>query len=141
MKKLLAASLLLSAFNANAVCPQSLSGKYVGNGEYTEQSFINKVSVITYVEYHLVSITITGTNMIVEKEWYAGTGTAGPANSETPGITPFNFDKTTCTGLLGNLSDPIYFVVGNSGSDIRFIHGKNPRDNHLSAETWHLIKQ
>jgi hypothetical protein len=142
MKRLLlAATLGLTTLTANAVCPASLSGKYAGSGEYTEQLFINGVSVLGYMEYHLVSVTITGSSMIVEKEWFAGTGTNGPATAETPGVTPFTFDKNTCTGMLGNLGDPLFFVVTNSGLNIRFIHGKNPRDKHLSAETWELNKQ
>ena len=138
---LLATTLSLASLTANATCPSSLSGKYSGAGEYSEQLFINGVSVIGYVEYHIVSITINGSYMSVDKEWYAGTGTNGPANAETPGITPFTFDKTTCTGMLGNLTDPLYFTVSDSGTKIRFIHGKNPKDKHLSAETWELNKQ
>jgi hypothetical protein len=142
MKRLLLATAIsLASLTANAVCPTTLSGRYSGSGEYTEQSFLHGVSIITYVEYHVVSVSIANGYVTVLKEYYAGTGTNGPANMESNGVIPFIFDKSTCTGQLGNNKDPLFFVVSDSGNKLNFIHGKNPLDNHLSAETWELTKQ
>lgn len=138
---LLAATLGLTTLTANAVCPSSISGKYSGTGQYTEQQFINGVSVISYIEYHVVSVSISNGYMTVLTEYYAATGANGPAAADAVGATPFNFDKATCTGLLGNTKNPLFFVVSNSGDRIQFIHGKTPNSKHLSAELWELTKQ
>lgn len=142
MKRLLlAATLGLTALTANAVCPSTLTGKFSGSGQYTEQQFINGVSVISYIEYHVVSVSISNGYITVLTEYYAATGSNGPAAADAVGSTPFSFDKTTCTGMMGNTKNPLFFVVSKSGDHIQFIHGKNPTDKHLSAELWELNKQ
>jgi hypothetical protein len=138
---LLAATLGLTTLTANAVCPTALTGKYSGSGQYTEQAIINNIPVISYIEYHIVSVSITGFNMTVLKEYYAATGANGPAGVDATGVVPFTFDKTTCTGQLGSNADPLFFVVSDSGNTIKFIHGKNPKTQYLSAELWELNKQ
>ena len=142
MKRLLlAATLGLTTLTANAVCPTTISGKYSGSGQYTEQNFINNVSVISYIEYHVVSVSVSGSYMNVLKEYYAATGAGGPAAADATGNVIFTFDKNTCTGQLGNNSDPLFFVVSDSGNTIKFIHGKNPKLPYLTAEIWELNKQ
>lgn len=142
MKRLLlAATLGLTTLTANAVCPATLTGKFSGAGQYTEQSVINNISVISYIEYHVVSVSITGFNMTTLKEYYAATGANGPADVVSTGVVPFTFDKNTCTGQLGSNIDPLFFVVSNSGNTIKFIHGKAPSSQYSSAEMWELTKQ
>jgi hypothetical protein len=142
MKRLLlAATLGLTTLSANAVCPATLTGKFSGSGQYTEQSFINNVSVISYIEYHVVSVIFSGNNLTVVKEFYAATGSGAPAVQEAVGVSPFTFDKNTCTGQIGGNSDPMYFVVSDSGNIIKSIHGKAPKSQYLYAEAWELNKQ
>jgi hypothetical protein len=142
MKRLLlAATLGLTTLTANAVCPTVISGKYSGTGQYTEQSFINNVSVISYIEYHAVSVIFSGNSLTVVKEFYAATGSGAPAVQESVGVSPFTFDKTTCTGQIGGNSDPMYFVVSDSGNTIKTIHGKAPKSKYLYAEIWEINKQ
>jgi len=142
MKRLLLATALgLTTLTANAVCPSSISGKYSGSGQYTEQSFINNVAVISYIEYHIVSIVFSGNTMTVVKEYYAATGTGTPAVQETVGVVPFTFDKTTCMGQLGSNTDPMYFTVSDNGNTLKSIHGKAPKSKYLYAELWELNKQ
>lgn len=142
MKRLLLASALgLTTLSAHAVCPTSLSGKYSGSGQYTEQAVINNIPVISYIEYHVVSVIIFGTNMTVVKEYYAATGSNTPAAQEAVGVVPFTFDKTTCTGQFGSNNDPMYFVVSDSGNTIKVVHGKAPNSKYLYAEQWELNKQ
>ena len=92
---LLATTLSLASLTANAVCPTTLSGKYSGSGQYTEQSFINNVSVISFIEYHVISVSFSGNSLTVVKEYYAATGTGSPAVEESVGVSPFIFDKNT----------------------------------------------
>lgn len=142
MKRLLlAATLGLTTLTAHAVCPSTLSGKFAGSGQYTEQSFINNIPVISYIEYHAISVTFSGNSLTVVKEFYAATGSGQPAVQESVGVSPFTFDKTTCTGQIGGNSDPLYFVVGDSGNVIKAVHGKAPSSKYLYAEQWELIKQ
>ena len=138
---LLATTLSLASLTANAVCPTTLSGKYSGSGQYTEQSFINNVSVISFIEYHVISVSFSGNSLTVVKEYYAATGTGSPAVEESVGVSPFIFDKNTCTGQIGGLNDPLYFVVSDSGNKIRAVHGKAPKSPYLYAEQWELSKQ
>lgn len=142
MKKvLLAAALGLTSLSAYATCPATISGKYSGSGQYTEQSFINNVSVISYIEYHVVSAVVSGSTFTVVKEMYAATGSGLPAANDATGASPFTFDKTTCTGQIGGNNDPLMFVVSDSGNTIKVIHGKAPKSQYLYAETWELTKQ
>lgn len=138
---LLAATLGLTTLTANATCPVSIAGNYSGSGEYTEQAVINTKAVISYVEYHIVSVNFTTSMMNVTKEFYAATGSGGPAVSEITGSVPYTFDRTTCTGQIGSSADPMYFTVGNSGSNVRIVHGKAPKSVYFYAEQWDLIKQ
>lgn len=142
MKRLFLASLLAAvSFNTFAVCPPTLSGKYSGTGTYTEQSVINNYPVLGYQEYHVVSLSISGGYMTVNKEYYAGTGTGQPAGEQSTGTAPITFDKSTCTGRIGLGNDPMYFTVADSGNKIYVIHGKAPKDQFLAAEKWELVKQ
>lgn len=142
MKKMLvAAALGLTSLTANAVCPTTLSGKFSGSGQYTEEQFINSVSVISYIEYHIISVSISNGYMTVLKEYYAATGANKIAAEESTGTTPFTFDKVTCTGQLGSNTDPLFFTVSDSGNRIQFIRGKIPKSTRLTAEMWELTKQ
>jgi hypothetical protein len=142
MKRLLlAATLGLTSVSANAVCPSSIVGKYVGHGQYTEQQFINKVPIISYIESHIMSISITATHIVAVKTFYAATGNGRIALPDVTGATLYIFDKTTCMGQMGGNADPLYFVVSDSGNTINFIHGKPPVSTDLSMETWELNKQ
>jgi len=142
MKRLLlAATLGLTTLSANATCPVALSGKYSGSGQYTEQAFINNVSVISYIEYHIISVIFSGNTMTVVKEYYAATGTGTPAVQEAVGVSPFTFDKNTCMGQMGSNTDPMYYTVSDSGNTIKVIHGKAPKSQYLYAEAWELNKQ
>ena len=142
MKRLLlAATLGLATLPANATCPASLTGKYSGSGQYTEQAIINNIPVISYVEYHVVSVIIFGANMTVAKEYSAATGSGTSAISEPIGVVPFSFDRYTCTGQLGSNNDPMYFTVSDSGNTIKIVHGKAPNSKYLYAELWELNKQ
>jgi uncharacterized protein YfaP (DUF2135 family) len=138
---LLAATLGLTTLTANAVCPTSLSGNYSGSGEYTEQAVINNKAVISYVEYHIVSVNFTTSMMHVIREFYAATGSGGPAVSEITGSVPYTYDRSTCTGQIGSSADPMYFTVGNNGNNVRIVHGKAPKSVYFYAERWDLIKQ
>ena len=139
--KFLIISLALNSPVAFSTCPSTLSGKYTGSGEYTEQAIINKVPVISNVKYSLISINIVGTNIIAVKEYSADVGSGSPATEDAIGIIPFIYDKTNCTGRMGNLYDPLYFAVSNSGNHLQFIHGKYAKDKNLYAEKWDLEKQ
>ena len=142
MKRLLLATALsLTTLTANATCPSSIVGKYVGHGQYIEQQFINKVPVIGYMESHIMSISITSTQIIAVKSFYAATGNGRIALPDVTGATLYIFDKNTCMGQMGGNSDPLYFVVSDSGNKINFIHGKPPVSSDLSMETWELNKQ
>jgi hypothetical protein len=142
MKRLLLAAILgLTTLAANATCPTTISGKYSGSGQYTEQDFVNNVAVISYVEYHIVSVVFSGNSMTVVKEYYAATGTGTPAVQEAVGVVPFTFDKTTCMGQMGSNTDPMYYTVSDSGNTIKVIHGKAPNSKYLYAEQWELNKQ
>jgi hypothetical protein len=134
-------SITLFSSNTFAICPSLLSGKYAGAGEYTEQSIINKIPVISNVKYSVVSINIVGNFISAVKEYAAEAGTGKPAIENPIGTAPFIYDKTTCTGRMGNLSDPTYFTVSNSGNNLNFIHGKYVKDKNLYAEKWNLEKQ
>ena len=142
MKRLLLATALgLTTLTANATCPSSIVGKYVGHGQYIEQQFINKVPVIGYMESHIMSISITSTQIIAVKAFYAATGNGRIALPDVTGATLYIFDKNTCMGQMGGNLDPLYFVVSDSGNKINFIHGKPPVSSDLSMETWELNKQ
>jgi hypothetical protein len=138
---LLGTALGLTTLTAQAVCPTSISGKYSGSGQYTEQAVINNVPVISYIEYHIVSVIILGANMTVAKEYYAATGSGTPAIPEAVGVVPFIFDRYTCTGQFGSNNDPMYFTVSDSGNTINIVHGKAPNSKYLYAEKWELKKQ
>lgn len=138
---LLAATLGLTTLTANAVCPSSIVGKYVGYGQYTEQQFINKIPVISYLESQIMSVTVTATHMIVVKAFFAATGNGRPAQPDVVGSTLYVFDKTTCVGQMGGNLDPLFFVVSDNGNQLNFIHGKSPVNPRLSMETWELRKQ
>jgi hypothetical protein len=142
MKRLLlAATLGLTTLTANATCPTSIVGKYVGYGQYIEQKAINKISVISYMESQITSVTISSTHMTAVGAFFASTGSGLPAQRDVTGSTLYIFDKNTCMGQMGGNSDPLYFVVSDSGNQINFIHGKSPVDPHLAMETWELRKQ
>lgn len=142
MQRVILTSLLASlSFTANAVCPATLNGKYSGTGIYTEQSVINNYPVLGYQEYHVVSISLSGGYMTVNKEYFAGTGTGQTALEQTTGTAPITYDKSTCSGRIGVTSDPMYFTVADSGNKLYIIHGKSPTDQFLSAERWELQKQ
>ena len=142
MKKLLlAVMLVLVSLTANAVCPATLTGKFSGSGQYTEQAVINKVPVISYIEYHVVSVIFTGSTMSVSKEYFAATGSGQPATMETPNASTVTFDKNTCTGQIGGYNDPLYFVVSDSGNTIKVVHGKAPNSKYFYAEKWELSRQ
>jgi len=142
MKRLLlAATLGLTTVTAHAVCPATISGKYSGSGQYTEQSVINNVSVISYIEYHVVSVLFSGNTMTVLKEYFAATGSGRPAAAENPNSSTVIYDKNTCTGQIGGYNDPLFFVVSDSGNTIKVVHGKSPISKYLYAETWELHKQ
>lgn len=142
MKKIMLASLLATiSLNATATCPAALNGRYSGYGQYTEQTVINKIPVIGYIEYHAVSILLTSTSMTALKEYFAGTGAASPAKEQDVGTAPVTYDKKTCTGMIGDLSDPSYFTVSDSGNKITVIHGKAPNAPYTYAELWELTKQ
>jgi hypothetical protein len=142
MKKLLlAAMLLLVLLEANAVCPAKLTGKFSGSGQYTEQTVINKVPVISYIEYHVVSVVFTSNTMSVTKEYLASTGSSQPASVEDTGSSTVTFDKNTCTGQIGEYSNPFYFAVSNSGNAIKIVNGKAPNSNYFYAEKWELNRQ
>jgi hypothetical protein len=142
MKQLLLATALgLTTLSASATCPTSIVGKYVGHGQYTEQQFINKVPVISYIESQIMSITISATHITAVRAFYASTGNGLPAQIDVTGATLYMFDKNTCTGQMGGNADPLYFVVSDSGNKINFIHGKSPINKNLAIETWELNKQ
>ena len=142
MKRLLlAATLGLTTLTANATCPTSIVGKYVGYGQYIEQKAIQGISVISYMESQIMSITITSTRMTAIGAFFASTGSGLPAQRDVSGSTLYIFDKNSCMGQLGGNSDPLYFVVSDNGNQINFIHGKSPVDPHLAMETWELRKQ
>ena len=142
MKRLLlAATLGLTTLTANAVCPATLTGKFSGAGQYTEQTLINKVPVISYIEYHVVSIILTGSTMEVVREYYAATGSGQPASTQQPNSSTVTFDRYTCTGQIGGYNDPLYFVVSNNGNSIKIVHGMAPASKYLYAETWELTRQ
>lgn len=142
MKRLLLATTLsLTTLTANAVCPATLTGKFSGSGQYTEQAVINNIPVISYIEYHVVAVVFTGSTMDVTREYFAATGSGKPAAMETPGSSTVMYDKNTCTGQIGGYNDPLFFVVGNSGNTIKVIHGKAPNSKYLYAETWELTRQ
>ena len=142
MKKLLlAAILVLVSLKANAVCPATLTGKFSGSGQYTEQAVINKVPVISYIEYHVVSVVFSGSTMSVTKEYLAATGSGQPASVEVTGSATVTFDKNTCTGEIGEYGNPFYFAVSNSGNTIKIVNGKAPNSNYFYAEKWELSRQ
>lgn len=142
MKRLAVASILgLTTLSANAVCPASITGKYSGSGQYTEQALINKTAVISYIEYHVVSVAFSVGTMTIVKEFFAGTGSTAPAMPAAVGVVPFTFDRTTCTGQMGSASDPMYYVVSDNGNTIKVVHGKAPSTPYLYAESWELNKQ
>jgi len=142
MKQLLLATTLgLAAVSAHAVCPASISGKYSGSGQYTEQAVINNVPVISYIEYHVVSVVFSGNTMTVIREFFAATGSGQPAAAENPNSSTVMYDKNTCTGQIGGSNDPLFFVVSDSGNTIKVVHGKSPISKYLYAETWELTKQ
>lgn len=142
MKRLLLATTLgLTTLTANAVCPATLTGKFSGSGQYTEQALINNIPIISYIEYHVVSVIFSGNTMTVAKEYFAATGSGQPASQQTPGASTVMFDKNTCTGQIGGYNDPLFFVVSNSGNTIKVVHGKAPTSKYLYAETWELTRQ
>jgi hypothetical protein len=142
MKRLLlAATLGLTTITANAVCPATITGKFSGSGQYTEQAVINNVPIISYIEYHVVSVIFSGNTMTVSKEFFAATGSGQPATIETPNASTVTFDKNTCTGQIGGYNDPLYFVVSDSGNSIQVVHGKAPNSKYLYAEKWELKRQ
>jgi len=142
MKRLLlAATLGLTTLTANATCPTLIVGKYVGYGQYIEQKAIQGISVISYMESQIMSITITSTRMTAISAFFASTGSGLPAQRDVTGSTLYIFDKNSCMGQMGGNSDPLYFVVSDNGNQINFIHGKSPVDPHLAMETWELRKQ
>ena len=142
MKQLLLATALgLTTLTANAVCPATLTGKFSGSGQYTEEAVINKVPVISYIEYHVVSVIFTGSTMEVVREYFAATGSGQPASIHQPNSSTVTFDRNTCTGQIGGYNDPLYFVVSNSGNTIKVVHGRAPNSKYLYAETWELSRQ
>ena len=142
MKRLLlAASLGLTTLTANAVCPATLTGKFSGSGQYTEQAIINNVPVISYLEYHVLSVVFTSNTIYLLIELFAATGRGQPAAMETPNVSSVMFDKNTCTGQIGGYNDPLFFVVSDSGNTIKVVHGKSPKSQYLYAETWELHRQ
>jgi|688.fasta_scaffold166932_4 hypothetical protein len=142
MKRLLlAATLGLTTLTAHATCPKTIIGKYVGYGQYTEQQFINKIPVIGYMESQIMSVTVTNTNMVVVRSYFAATGNGRPAQPDVTGSTLYVFDNTSCVGQMGGNADPLYFVVSDSGNQLNFIHGKSPVTTKLAMETWELKKQ
>jgi hypothetical protein len=142
MKRLLlAATLGLTTLTTHAICPSTLTGKFSGSGQYTEQAVISNTPIISYIEYHVVSVIFTGSTMEVVREYFAATGSGQPAAQEMPGASTVMYDKNTCTGQIGGYKDPLYFVVSNSGNTIKIVHGKAPNSKNLYAETWELNKQ
>jgi hypothetical protein len=142
MKRLLLATTLgLTTLAANATCPTSIVGKYVGHGQYIEQKAIHGISVISYMESQIMSITVTSTHMTAIGAFFASTGSGLPAQRDVTGSTLYIFDKNSCMGQMGGNSDPLYFVVSDNGNQLNFIHGKSPVDPHLAMETWELRKQ
>lgn len=129
MKKVVA---LMLAFgisgNLYAACPSNLNGKWSGSGEESEDGRASDTSGTSFMTHTIKNtlhvLTISGST--VQPNYYAqatsgifGSSEGGPASPETLALT---FDRTTCSGTIGNPKDGgFYFIVSDSGKTIEII--------------------
>jgi hypothetical protein len=96
---------------------------------------------VANVRYDLTSVEIKGNTLTLMKVFtsYAGSGEIA---KEVEGRSfPVVFDRKTCTGYFGEKTNPIYFVVGNSGKVIKSMKGTTPLSTTIAASLGEFIKQ
>jgi hypothetical protein len=145
IRHLLSLTLCALAFNSQATCPKRLAGKYVSSVEYTIMSQVSQPpgyeNNVANVRYDLTSVEIKGNTLTFMKVFtsYAGSGEIA---KEVEGRSfPVVFDRKTCTGYFGEKTNPIYFVVGNSGKVIKSMKGTTPLSTTIAASLGEFIKQ
>ena len=142
---LLSLTLCAMAFNTQATCPKRLAGKYVSSVEYTIMSQVSQSpsdeNHVANVRYDLTSAEIKRNTLTFVKVFtsYAGSGEIA---KEVEGRSfPVVFDRKTCTGYFGEKTNPIYFVVGDSGKVIKSMKGATPLSPTIAASLGEFIKQ
>ena len=144
-RHLLSLMLCALAINAQATCPKRLAGKYVSSVEYTIMSQVSQPSGydnhVANVRYDLTSAEIKRNTLTFVKVFtsYAGSGEIA---KEVEGRSfPVTYDAKTCTGYFGEKTNPIYFVVGDSGKVIKSMKGTTPFSTTIAASLGEFIKQ
>ena len=144
-KKLLSLMLCALAFNSQATCPKRLAGKYISSVEYTIMSQVSQPpgyeNSVADVRYDITSAEIKGNTLTFLKVFRAFAGSGEIAKEVEGKSFPVTYDAKTCTGYFGEKTNPIYFVVGDSGKVIKSLKGTTPLSTTISASLGEFIKQ
>ena len=144
-KFLMAMSILGFAVNAHANCPKKLAGKYVSSVEYTIMSKVsqppNYENSVADVRYDITSAEIKNGTLTFVKVFRAFAGSGEIAKEVEGKSFPVTYDAKTCSGYFGDLANPIYFVVGDSGKVIKSLKGTTPLSTTISASLGEFIRQ
>ena len=133
------------AFNSQATCPKRLAGKYISSVEYTIMSQVSQPpgyeNSVADVRYDITSAEIKGNTLTFLKVFRAFAGSGEIAKEVEGKSFPVTYDAKTCTGYFGEKTNPIYFVVGDSGKVIKSLKGTTPLSTTISASLGEFIKQ
>ena len=144
-KFLMAMSILGLAVNAHANCPKKLTGNYVSSVEYTIMSKVsqppNYENSVADVRYDITSAEIKNGTLTFVKVFRAFAGSGEIAKEVEGKSFPVTYDAKTCSGYFGDLANPIYFVVGDSGKVIKSLKGTTPLSTTISASLGEFTKQ
>ncbi len=142
---LVALGLCCLAAHAQAACPKRLSGKYVSSVEYTIMSQVSQPpgyqNSVANVRYDITSAEIKGNTLTFVKVFSAYAGSGDIAREVEGKSFPVVFDSRTCTGYFGERTNPIHFVVGDSGRVIKSLKGSTPLSHTIAASLGEFIRQ
>ena len=93
------------------------------------------------VRYDITSAEIKGNTLTFLKVFRAFAGSGEIAKEVEGKSFPVTYDAKTCTGYFGEKTNPIYFVVGDSGKVIKSLKGTTPLSTTISASLGEFIKQ
>ncbi len=144
-KVLIAFGLLALGITAQANCPKKLAGKYISSVEYTIMSKISQPpgyeNSVADVRYDITSAEIKNGTLIFVKVFRAFAGSGEIAKEVEGKSFPVTYDAKTCSGYFGEKTNPIYFVVGDSGKVIKSLKGTTPLSTTISASLGEFTKQ
>ena len=144
-KLLIAFSLLALAINTHANCPKKLAGNYVSSVEYTIMSKVSQPpgyeNSVADVRYDITSAEIKNGTLTFVKVFRAFAGSGEIAKEVEGRSFPVTYDAKTCSGYFGDLANPIYFVVGDSGKVIKSLKGTTPLSSTISASLGEFVRQ